>query len=178
MNKTKTLLVLLALFLITLNLKGQDQTNKLELGFSINQFQKDFGLGIHLISPYFLHSKVAVRAGANLQWFEYFDGTETTWTPYQSIQLGLRSRSSIIENKIFIYGEGGVICLFPSNDFSGNSTDFGGYGLFGFEFKASQGFGYFIELGGVGTGARADQVVSKPIFSNGFMMAVGLRVGF
>lgn len=177
MNRLPILMAITAFVVLTLNLNGQNKTNKIEVGFSVNQFQKDFGVGVHLISPYFIHSKVAVRAGANLQWFEYFNGTETTWSPYQNFQLGLRSRSEIFENKIFIYGEGGVVTILPNSDFSGKSVKFGGYGVFGFEFKPISNFAYYIELGGVGTGATANNVANNPIYSNGFLMNVGLRVG-
>ena len=35
---------------------------------------------------------------------------------------------------------------------------------------------YFIEMGGVGTGAIAEKSIGKPIYSNGFLLSVGLRV--
>jgi len=54
----------------------------------------------------------------------------------------------------------------------------GGYGLFGFEFKIAPRFAYFIELGAVGTGATADKIESKPVYSNGFLTSVGLKIGF
>ena len=174
----KTLMAFAAFVGFTLHVSGQNQSNKLELGIQVNQFQNDFGIGAHLISPYFLNSKVAVRAGANFQWFEHYEGAETTWTPYQSFQLGLRSRTAIIENKLFIYGEGGVVFILPNSDFSSEDTEFGGYGVFGFEFKTNQKFAYFIELGGVGTGANADLVGNVPIYSNGFLTQVGFRIGF
>jgi hypothetical protein len=34
---------------------------------------------------------------------------------------------------------------------------------------------YFIELGGIGVGANADKVPGKPIYSNGFLISVGVR---
>lgn len=173
----KVLLAFTILAVLSLNVKAEESPNNLEFGFNVNQYQSDFGVGLHIISPYFLNSKIAVRAGINQQWLEYFDGTETTWSPYQNIQLGLRARSEILENKIFIYGEGGVITILPNSDFSESDTEFGGYGLFGFEFKPSTRFGYFIELGGVGTGATANKLVNKPIYSNGFMINVGFRIG-
>jgi len=171
------LLVFTIFCTLALNVTAQNQSNKLEFGFNVNQFHKDFGVGVHLISPYFLLAKVAVTAGVNLQWFEYYDGSETTWTPYQSFQIGLRSRSPIIENKLFIYGEGGVLTILPNSDFSNKSSEFGGYGVFGFEFKSRPIFGYYIELGGVGTGAIADELATNPIYSNGFLTKVGLRIG-
>lgn len=172
------ILLFIVFFAFNLEIDGQGRPNKIEFGFNLNQFQEDFGVGIHLISPYFIHSKVAVRAGVNLQWFEYFNGTETTWSLYQNFQFGLRARNSIIENKLFIYGEGGIVTILPNTDFSSKSNEFGGYGLFGFEFKPSSKFGYFIELGGVGTGAKADELAIQPIYSNGFLTNVGFRIGF
>jgi len=127
------------------------QTNKLEIGFNISQYQKDFGVGIHMISPYFIKTAVAIRAGTNIQWFENFNGTETTLTTYQNIQLGIRGRRVMVTQNISVYGEGGSFIILPNSDFSSQRSVFGGYGLFGFEFKIVPGFGYFIELGGVST---------------------------
>ena len=120
---------------------------------------------------------MAIRGGANFQWFENFNGTETTLTTYHNFQLGIRGRSIIVSDKMFIYGEGGFITILPNSDVSSKSTDFGGYGLFGFEFIFNKNFAYFIELGGVGTGAKADKILGKPIFSNGFLTTVGFRIG-
>ena len=174
--KTKTLV--LALFImLTTQVTAQTSPNKLEIGFNLSQYQKDFGLGLHLISPYFIKSTIAIKVGANIQWLEYINGTETTWATYQNFQLGIRGRSVIVSDKIFIYGEGGFITILPNSNFSSESSVFGGYGLFGFEFKPSPKFAYFIELGGVGTGATADKIAGKPIYSNGFLTNVGFRIG-
>ncbi len=156
----------------------QTNSNRTEIGFGISQYQKDFGVGLHAISPYFLRKMVAIKAGANMLWFEYSNGTETTLTTYQNIQLGIRGRSNSVTQNISIYGEGGVLLLLPNSDFSSQSSVFGGYGLFGFEFRIAPGFAYFIELGGVGTGATADKLASKPIYSNGFLTNVGMKIGF
>ncbi len=173
----KLLLVVLALLsMSTMTLKAQTKTNTVSFGFNINQVQNDFGLGIDIVSPYFANSKVAVKVGGNIKWLEHLKGTETTWTPYQNIQIGIRSRQFIIEDKLFIYEEGGSIMLFPNKKFSTESTKFGGYGLFGFEFKPTDMFGLYFEMGSVGTGARADKVTNKPIYSNGFLTHVGLRI--
>jgi hypothetical protein len=77
-----------------------------------------------------------------------------------------------------LYGEGGVIVLFPSSEFSSESEVLGGYGLFGFEFFFSHQSNYFIEIGGIGTGAVADKASGKPIYSNGLLINVGLRHHF
>ncbi len=56
----------------------------------------------------------------------------------------------MVDDRIFIYGEGGGLVLFPSATFSTEKIRMGGYGLFGFEFYPSPRFSYFIELGGMG----------------------------
>lgn len=186
MNRKYNLCVFALFVLLGGNLSAQTEAkcsirsipNKLEVGFNISQYQKDFGVGLHLISPYFLMESVAIKAGTNLQWLENFNGKETTWTPYQNIQLGTRGRSFNVTQNIAIYGEGGIVILLPNRDFSAQQTIIGGYGLIGFEFKIIQKFGYFIELGGVGTGATADKIAGMPIYSNGFLTNVGFKIGF
>jgi len=174
--KKLTIVVLALLSISTMTLKAQTKTNTVSFGFNINQVQNDFGLGIDIVSPYFANSKVAIKVGGNIKWLEYMEGAETTWTPYQNIQIGIRGRQFIIEDKLFIYGEGGGIMLLPNTKFSTESTKFGGYGLFGFEFKPTEKFGFYFEMGGVGTGATADKITNKPIYSNGFLTNVGFRI--
>lgn len=170
------ILTIVLLSISSMNLKAQTKKNSLAFGFNINQVQNDFGIGLELISPYFIKSSIAVKIGGSLKFLEHIDSLETTWTPYQNVQIGIRGRQAIIEDKLFIYGEGGSILLVPNKEFSTQSTVFGGYGLFGFEFKASDNFAFYLELGGVGTGARADKVANKPIYSNGFLTQVGFRI--
>jgi len=77
-----------------------------------------------------------------------------------------------------LYGEGGIIALFPSSRFSGETFILGGYGLFGFEFFFDSKNNYFIEIGGIGTGAVAEKVSGQPIYSNGILINVGYRYQF
>jgi hypothetical protein len=100
---------------------------------------------------------------------------ETVWMPYSNVSLGLIGISAVIVEHIRLYGEGGTVLLFPSDSFSSKSIVVGGYGLFGFEFFMDKNGCYFIELGGIGTGAVADKVLSKPIYSNGFTISTGFR---
>src|SRR5688572_10342829 len=109
----KNLSFCLALCLCSINSFAQSATdgtptptNKASFGFSVHQFQNDFGLGLHFISPYFAQSKIAIRLGGNLQWFEHVSGDETTWTPYANFQFGVRGRRFVVEKKVTIYGEG------------------------------------------------------------------------
>ncbi|HSI74589.1 MAG TPA: hypothetical protein VK957_01785 [Lunatimonas sp.] len=177
MNNITKALVLSFFIMISIQLSAQESPNKLEVGFNLSQYQKDFGFGLHVISPYFIKEKVAIKAGVNLQHLENLNGTETTWTSYQNIQLGIRSRSVIISERVFIYGEAGVVTILPNNEFSSESSVVGGYGLFGFEFRPAQRFSYFIEMGAIGSGATADKLEAKPIYSNGLVTNVGFRVG-
>lgn len=174
-KKTGSILLIVFIF-STAMLFGQSPVNKVGIGFNINQIQNDFGLGLHLVSPYFANGKAAVRVGGNLQWHQHQQGNEITWSPYGNVFVGIRGRQYIIEDKIYIYGEGGALVLLPNSAFSSEKTRPGGYGLFGFEFYASPNFSYFVELGGLGAGARADKLPAKPIYSNGFITSVGFRV--
>jgi len=57
----------------------------------------------------------------------------------------------------------------------------GGWGGFGFEIAQRKnnlddaGTSYFVELGGIGTGASASRLPTQPIFANGFLINVGFR---
>jgi len=178
MKRTKLILVTLIICITTIT--AQEQTkgvNKgLGFGFQINQFQKDFGLGLNFTTPYFGYDKIALRLRGNLMFNEHIHNLATTWTPYTNLSLGLIGVGGTIGDFIRLYGESGVIGLLPSADFSSKKFEFGGYGLFGFEFFMNKYINYFIELGGIGTGAQADKIMSKPIYSNGFLIDVGLRV--
>ena len=143
-------------------------------GFQLNQYQKDFGAGVNVTSPYFANRRVAVRLRGNLLFHEYpLDGS-TTWTPYANGSLGFIGVVGYVGN-IRLYSEGGLIGLFPSDKFASDHSTFGGYGLFGFEFFFRRNGNYFLEIGGVGTGARADKLPDKPIFSNGLIIGTGFR---
>lgn len=167
-------ILMAALLLFNRSVYGQEK-KRFGVGFTINRFQNDFGLGVHAVSPYFAGNAVAVKLGGNFHWFQHIDNQRTVWTLYYNIQLGCRGRLPVIDKKLFVYGEGGPVLLLPGSRLSSRQTIFGGYGLFGFEFMATERLGYLIELGGMGTGARADKVPSEPIFSNGFTASTGLR---
>jgi hypothetical protein len=83
-----------------------------------------------------------------------------------------------VGDNIRLYGEGGIIGLFPSDEFSSEDFVIGGYGLFGYEFYMNSWSNYFIEIGGVGTGATADKIENKPIYSTGLVISTGFRVQF
>jgi len=53
------------------------ERNNFALGLNINQFQNDFGIGVHIISPYFTNNSVALKLGGNFQWFQHTVNNET-----------------------------------------------------------------------------------------------------
>ena len=163
---------------ITSNLQAQEESfNKnLGIGLQLTQIQKDFGVGLNLTSPFFANDKIAIRVKGNLMWNEHLDNNnETTWTPYSNVSLSLVSVAAELGSFVRLYSEGGVLLLLPSDTFSSESTALGGYGLFGFEFLIYHHANYFFEIGGAGTGAKADKIAGKPIYSNGLIINVGFR---
>lgn len=147
------------------------------LGIQLNQYQNDFGLGVTFTSPFIANEKLAFRFRGNVMFHEHTaEVDETTWTPYTNASAGLIGVSGWVGESIRLYSEGGIIGLFPSSEFSSDDFIFGGYGLFGFEFFMNNGTNYFIEIGGVGTGAKADLVENSPIFSNGLTISTGFRI--
>lgn len=183
MSRMKNM-ILPFLLIIVFSLSGYSQEVKLKsgfgIGFQINQYQKDFGLGFQLNSPYFVQNRLTIRLRGNIMFFEHSDRQtgKITWTNYTNFTLGIAGIGGYVSDRIRVYGEGGMVMLLPHFDFSSEQAIFGGYGLFGFEFFMSEAFNYFIELGGVGTGARADELPFAPIFSNGFLASVGFRKVF
>lgn len=178
MNKKQLLTIGIILLSIAVKAQHDTPSTKFSMGYQINQFQKDFGFGLQVTTPHFLKKSVAIRARTNVMFYEHIDGTEYTWTPYAHFTLGVVGVSGIISKNIRVYGEGGVILLLPSGKFSNSDVDVGGYGLFGFEFFMENHNSYFIEIGGSGTGATADKLVGKPIYSNGLLVAAGYRHTF
>ena len=70
--------------------------------------------------------------------------------------------------------------IFRSERLSDDVVAVGGVGGFGFEFftptnTMNAPVSYFIEIGGVGSGARAANLPGQPILLNGFLVQSGLR---
>jgi len=162
-----------------LNFRPNAQDDELNTGFGIGyqlvQYQNDFGFGINMISPYFAKKSLGIRLKTNLMFNQNVIDGISDWMAYGNISLGVVGVAGHINEKIRLYGEGGIIAILPSNKFSSTDLLVGGYGLFGFEFFFTSGGNYFIEIGGVGTGATADKVDSKPIYSNGLTISAGVR---
>ncbi|NPD45245.1 MULTISPECIES: hypothetical protein [unclassified Lentimicrobium] len=174
----KSRLLTLIFVTILISAFSQEKRHQFNAGFQLGQYQKDFGIGLQVTTPYFAKQKVAFRLRGNLMFNEHIHKKETTWTPYSNLSLGIIGVAGEINDKIRLYGEGGALFIFPSTELSSEQMEFGGYGLFGFEFFMSNGSNYFIEIGGVGTGAIADKVLYKPIYSNGLIINTGFRFFF
>ncbi len=174
----KAKLIVLCLFvLINFEISAQERelNSGFGLGFQLVQFQNDFGLGLNFVSPYFADGHIGIRLKANLMYNQNVIDGLTEWVPYGNASLGLIGVGTQLSENIRLYGEGGFLILIPSDKLSSEDVEIGGYGHFGFEFFFSQGGCYFIEIGGVGTGAVADKIPSEPIFSNGMSISAGLR---
>lgn len=173
------LIVLPALLLVFNSMNAQQEEANVRRGFSmgmqIGQIQQDFHTGLNITSPYFAHDRVAVRMRGNLAYHQHLDGASTTWTPYFGASIGMVGVAGEIMGAIRCYGEGGVIGLIPSSEFSDEDLVTGGYGLFGFEFCFDGPVSYFTEIGGAGTGASADLIPGEPIYSNGLIINAGVR---
>lgn len=154
-------------------------SSKLGFGMQLGQYQDDFGIGLHLTSPYFLHNNIALRVRGNIMWNEHpGSDNKITWSSYSNLSFGLIGVAGRIKDFARLYSEGGIIFLYPSSNFSTANYEIGGYGLFGFEFFFDPKMNYFIEIGGVGTGAIKDKIPGEPIYSNGLMVNVGFRYAF
>lgn len=169
---------LFAFIMITTAASAQDNpvNNGFGFGFQLSQYQKDFGYGLNITSPTFIHDKIVLSLRGNLMYNEHLKNGEITWTPYSNVTFGVAGIGGQVAEKIRLYGEGGVFGIFPSDEFSSESLVIGGYGLFGFEFFMHESFNYFIEIGSAGTGATADKIPTKPMYSNGLSVSTGFRV--
>ncbi len=144
-------------------------------GFQVNEYAQDFGFGFNITSPYFFNDKVAARLRFNRMYNESLLDSAYNWYPYYNASLGVVGVGGAVGESVRIYGEGGFLLIKPNADLSDENYVFGGYGLFGFEFFSTGGFNYFLEVGGVGTGAVADKVPADPIYSNGLTVRAGFR---
>lgn len=171
--------IILISILLTVHFSLKAQKEELNTGFGIGyqlvQYQQDFGFGINAVSPYFANKRIGIRLKTNLMYNQNVIDGLSDWTPYGNVSLGVIGVAGKVSERIRLYGEGGFIALLPANEFSSTNFEFGGYGLFGFEFFFNKGGNYFIEIGGVGIGATADKVATQPIYSNGLTISTGIR---
>lgn len=152
--------------------KDSDLATGFGAGPVISSVQQDFGVGVELISPTFARDTLAISASAKLNYL-----TVANWRNYGSAELSLMAGMTSPWPTGRLYAKAGVVSLFPSDAVAGDDVLLGGLGAFGFEFffnRRREG-AYFIELGGIGTAARADALNTAPVFANGFIANVGVR---
>ncbi|AEJ20393.1 hypothetical protein [Gracilinema caldarium] len=145
-------------------------TGNVSLGFSVQEWEDDLGMGLGLTSPWFLYEKAAIRVSGNVLF-----KTDNQWKPYYAIRTGLIGGSFMQSADIRLYGEGGFLFLFPDTSFDSASFRLGGYGHFGFEFflSTTPGSGsYFIEVGSNAIDAKS---LAGNHYLNGFATTCGFR---
>lgn len=182
--KRATLIGIALLFLFTASTNAMAQAGavskhtKSALGFSLYECSQCLGIGVNLTTPYFLSGRFAVRLSANHALLEGtpVGETENKMRTYTAFKLGLIGVGGYWNELIRLYGEGGVIRILPQDRLSAKKG-WGGYGHFGFEFFMSEDAPvcYFIELGTIGSGVRAEKLLYNPFYANGFTTSVGLR---
>lgn len=155
----------------------KDRSNNFSLGFHLNNFQNDFGYGINVTSPFFVNYFFALNLSYNMAERDGILKTDSisNWYEYSSFKIGITGVGGMVGKSIRAYGEGGLIVLFPNSKFSSHTTEIGGYGVWGFEFILNPIVSYYLEFGGIGVKAKADKMIGKPIYSNGFTTTVGLH---
>lgn len=175
MKKMLLLFLFFSFIFITANARQTEAENRVQAGLQLSQYQNDFGMGLNLTTPWFANQAIAVRLRSQAMYLEHLNDGTTTWTPYFNTTLGVATHTGRAGDSIRLYAEGGVIGIVPSDTFTSKSFEFGGYGLFGFEFFMTSGSNYFIELGAAGTGAKANRADHQPFYSNGFTISTGFR---
>jgi hypothetical protein len=176
MNYIKLSFILLLTTLFMGSLQSQDRT-ALRAGFMIQEFAGDFGLGLQLDIPTAQHWPVIWLAGSWL-WKEIPVNNDFGEARFQTVRLGLASKSFKVDDQIRVYGEGGVKAILLNDELSTESLELGGYGLFGFEFFVREygGSAIFLEMGGSSVGNGIERKEGIPTLGSGFMMGAGFRL--
>ena len=152
------------------------------VGIAVHRLQDNFALSGSWSSPAFSDGKARITAGGGVAWYPY--GTSASgdqdWVPFGHSRVVVESGHRVGRAPLRLYGFGGALLVFQSERLSDNVLAVAGIGGFGFEFFAPTStinapVSYFIEIGGVGSGARATNLPGHPILLNGFMVQSGLR---
>ncbi len=166
--------VLLGFFMISgiaqteVKLPNPNKVNHFSLGFQISQYQKDYGIGLQLTSP-FIIKRMAFRLRGNLQF------VDPTWSPYGHLTLSFVNKYEVIKDKLDVYGEGGGGIIFANRSVSTDAVYGCGFGIFGVEFHPITPLGFYFEMGGMGSGAST---ATGEVYSNGFILNTGMRFYF
>ena len=152
------------------------------IGYALHRAQDDFGMGGSIATPRFAGDRLRLAIGGGGAWSPHAVTTdgEQDWAGYGEVRLVLEAGARAPGSPVRLYGFGGPALLVLPDRLSDDQVALGGLGGFGFEYYFMQDGGdgpvsYFTELGGFGTGARADNQAGRPMLANGFLIAVGLR---
>ena len=183
----KAVTFLMSLLLFAPALRAQDAAqrapdepaNHAAVGWEISSFANNYGFGARVDTPRFARGTVHVQIGASLAWVQGvpLGESDTTWAPYTLLRIGVVRSTPIGSLPLRFYGGGGLALVLPTNDVSGQTVQGGGYGLTGLELSMPEGgrARWFLEVGGMGTGAKADRLTNSPIYANGFTIGWGFR---
>jgi len=178
MNTLKVLSISLIIIGLSISTPTQGQSSNWRIDYHLTEMSGDFGQGIMIETPSIVKDYFTIKLRGNQNYLDHdFEG-KNRWTDYYTATIGLSSTPSRVSKSIELYGEGGLMTVFPNGDFSESDPSFGGYGLFGFNFLFDPVFSYFIELGGVGSGSRAELSDNQRIYANGFFLQVGFKIHF
>lgn len=168
---------------------AQNTYQGFSLGYTISEDADSFGIGLEAKSPLFLDvfiGKLGLSTVVSNHWYEGLaEGeTEETWSPYQSVKLGLFLAQKT-DYGFRPYSKLGALILFTNPDVDSESNCYGMYGDFGFEFfpgiNDDSPASLFIELGSnsLFPAATADKTSeTKPMYHHGFRTAAGFRYYF
>ena len=159
------------------------ERNGWALGYTLHRFQDDFATGGSIATPRFARGSLRVTLAGGVAWSPHAvtsDGDQD-WARYGVARLVLEGGARADGSPVRLYGFGGPMLLALPDRLSDDSFAVGGIGGFGFEYYFMKDdhdgpVSYFTELGGAGTGARADNQPGSPMLANGFFITVGLRL--
>ena len=172
-------LLVVALLVATRALAQDGERNGFAVGWDLNSVANNYGVALRLSSPPFADDKVHVDVAGGISWVQgvRLGSTGTTWASYGMFRVGVFRTQAIGELPLRFYGGGGAVMLLPSDRLSAKSTRWGGYGVTGLELfmPSAKNTAWFAELGGMGTGAKADKLADAPIYANCFTIGWGFR---
>lgn len=157
--------------------KWNNYNNSWLVGYQLNDFSDDFGIGLHVITPRFI-GNTHLRISYDYQWLEYMNNNADDWEPYQQVRVDAISKYPIIEKRLLVYGGGGFVVGFLPSKMSSTSVGITGSGTFGLEMFWSPSFSYFLEMGGTGSVGTSDKLSQNRIIGSGFYSSTGFRIYF
>lgn len=167
--------LLLFFILFTTMLKAEAQS-KFAIGVNVNKSLYSYGAGISISSP-MLANSFQLRLGMNVMGVPGtpVSGIGPIIGGYELFRLGIAGKGINIGELSKLYWEGGPLLIVNSRAVTDRPYNIGGYGVMGFEYRMLEKTSVFAELGGIGTGAKAEKFIGQPMFSTGPFVGAGLR---